>query len=179
MKDAKIIYRLREGDVPSYSLEVLKRGCCAALLPGSWFLDERGITVICDASGAKPLSEMACTSEARFLSGFRAVLSALVKLCEAVVTAEDWLIDTDYLSYRPEDVFFDADSGEARLLLKPSSKCFADAAAEFCEFAASACPSANAGLIKERLEKENEKGRLSPVRLLRILTVWDFEWRDL
>lgn len=178
MNNTKLSYEFPAEALPSYLAELLGSGCCPALLSGSCYRKGGNLHFVCDTAGTRPLVDMIRVEDGTLLSGFSVFLRALVKICEAALIAEDSLIDMAYLSFAPEDIYFDADNGNAKLLLRPGGMCFADAAEALCNFAAENCRSANAEIVRERLGAENAAGRLDPLRLLRILTVWDFELKS-
>ena len=174
----KLEYTIENGAVLPYQLEVLRSGQCKALLPGSYYIEDGAVHIICELSGTVSLFEMLGSDGNELLSGFRSLLRAMRRIIEASSLAEGYLIDGSNLSFSAEDIYFGADDGRARLILKPGKDSLAEAAYSLCGEIRKRCPSVNADALAERIKKEEARGTLGSGRMLRVLSSWEFELSD-
>lgn len=174
----KIEYTIERSSVYGYQLELLRSGRCSALLPGSCYEEDGNVHIVCDLSGTVSLFEMLGSDGTQLLSGFRSLLRALRRIIEAAYLAEGYLVEESKLSFAAEDIYFGADDGKARLLLKPGCASLADAAEQLCEEIRMRCPDVNADMLSSRIRQEAEKGKLGSERMLRLLSSWEFELSD-
>ena len=117
-------YTIEKGSIYEYQLELLRSGKCKALLPGSYYVEGDNIQILCETSGTISLPEMLKSRDLELLSGFRSMLKALRRIIEASQLAEGYMIDNTKLSFAAGDIYFDADDGRAKLLLKPGQQIF-------------------------------------------------------
>jgi len=174
----KLEYTIKKGAVPDYQLELMRSGHCKALLPGSYYVESDDIHIICDLAGTVSLYEMLSCSRTELLAGFKQLLKIMRRIIEASAAAEGYLLDSSKLSFRADDIYFNADDGRARLIIKPGGESLADQVFALCGEIRRRCPSANADVLSERIMLENSRGLLSSGRMLRLLSSWEFELGD-
>ena len=171
-------YTIEKGSIYEYQLELLRSGKCKALLPGSYYVEGDNIRILCETSGTISLPEMLKSRDLELLSGFRSMLRALRRIIEASQLAEGYMIDNSKLSFAAGDIYFDADDGRAKLLLKPGQQSLVSSITALCGELGKRCPGVNAAVLSERLENEARRGTLGGERMLRLLSSWEFELAD-
>lgn len=171
-------YTIEAGSVYKYQLELLRSGRCKALLPGSYYIEGGLVHILCRSSGTLTLFQMLKGSEDELLSGYRSLLSVLRTVIEAAQLAEGYLIESSKLSFSAEDIYFSADDGRARLILKPGAGSLSDAVSDICRELCRRSAGVNADVLAEKIEKESKRGSIGSERMLRLLSSWEFELAD-
>jgi len=171
-------YTIEEGSVCEYQLELLRSGRCRALLPGSYYLEDGRVRILCDTSGTLTLFQMLKGRGDELLSGYRSLLSVLRRIIEAVQLAEGYLIEDSKLSFNAEDIYFNADDSRARLIIKPGCETLSDAVSGICRELCRRSAGVNSDVLAEKIEKESRRGSIGSERMLRLLSSWEFELAD-
>ena len=109
-----MIYTVPKGRIPGYVLEVLKRGRCPYLVPGSYYEDEGEIRICLDTSGLRELSSLGMKKRQSGLGpAIHAARSNRYALRD-LTGLGDWLIDPRSVSLKPQKVFWDEDLAVVR-----------------------------------------------------------------
>ena len=168
-------YSLPMGSVKKYMLDILSSGCCPALLAGSYYEKDGMYKIVLDRAGTRSLFELLNQEPPGVLTGFRALLKAVRRITEASALAEDYLIPMRMLSFSAEDIFFDAESGNAKLLFRPGNGTLEDSIMMLCREISARCSEANSAMLTERLKKEALSASFDASRMLRLLSGWELE----
>ncbi|MBQ6013475.1 MAG: hypothetical protein IJL27_05465 [Firmicutes bacterium] len=109
-----MIYTVPKGRIPGYVLEVLKRGRCPYLVPGSYYEDEGGICICLDTSGLRELSSLGMEKRRSGLGPAIHAARSIRYALRDLTGLGDWLIDPRSVSLKPQKVFWDEDLAVVR-----------------------------------------------------------------
>ena len=172
----KVEYRLRDGALPDYIADMISKNACPSVIPSSCYYFGKTLVINCDTSGLSSFYTQIGDCECRM--PFRVMLMRIMSALEALQTAADYLIPSEYLSLSLKDIFFRPD-GKALVQVRPSGKtAFEHARSLCCEISVS-FPECNADLVQRRLSALCS-GSADPgcASMLRLLSSWIFELRS-
>ncbi|MBQ6260770.1 MAG: hypothetical protein IJK59_05920 [Firmicutes bacterium] len=109
-----MIYTVPKGRISGYLLEVLKRGRCPYLVPGSYYEDEGGICICLDTSGLRELSSLGMEKRRSGLGPAIHAARSIRYALRDLTGLGDWLIDPRSVSLKPQKVFWDEDLAVVR-----------------------------------------------------------------
>ncbi|MDD4445403.1 MAG: hypothetical protein PHC36_06295 [Eubacteriales bacterium] len=179
-----IRYSFADHRPEAYKLEVLRRGCCPALAEASLRENSECLDISVHAAGLFHVStylDSLCGNciEHRLKNGMiPEVLGWLRRITEAIDTLEEYLIFEEDVSLCLSDLYFEAERGSARLLLKPSGVRLIEGLSRLCGEIHRQYPESNADLVARRLRERNAVQLMDRRALLAFLSAWECELRS-
>ena len=177
----EVKYEIAKIGTCEQQLQVMKRGCCSSIIKGDFYLEGNVFNVTTVVSGFFHLETFLKNGSLyaeRFESSaklYKDTLGWLRKIVEALLLSEDYLIPSQALSIRLEDLYYESEQGPALLLLKPSQGEFFEKVCKVCDEIFAICPQSNADIIRKQLQIQNANALLSLQDLLRLLSSWACE----
>jgi len=156
------------GIIKEYEKDVWRQGICPGLAKVSFLGDQ----VIFTSSGHVNLAEYVKNNPQKTVTSKACrVISALRKIIESKISADDYLISENSIALDLDKIWINSIDGRVKLLPFASKTSFFD---EIC----SICDQIGAENVKERLISQNKLSVMSEMDLLRYLSLFELELRQ-
>jgi len=162
---SEIRYDIDKGLIKEYVLEIASYGFCKRLGKIRYTKNVDSYEICFDTSGL-----------CKIKGSYKDILHSIRRITEAVIRADDYGLDQEYILLSKEYVFLDKDNEQAVILPGPrDERPFVERICELANSLAECDPEGNGDLVSEKIAKENAVHILNGEALLHLLSLWELE----